>query len=190
MRHLSEKYANVPRPVQNANDLNTFRNRAIKDDVFAYGIAAQLRCKVRSSSPEFWHLRQYCTFFVDFIKPTISGSRIFFGNPQRDFDKIKVCPTGSQNSRHQSPFLISRLRTFSLILGISNGAISPRSASSIPKAISRRSSSWRRRCMSLDSPSQRYSSQRSWEERRFVADLTSATVLIRRQDNARIVMFQ
>jgi hypothetical protein len=190
MRPLAEEHANVTRSVQNANDLNTFRNGAIKDDLITDGKTAEPGCKVWPSSTEFWHACQHCAFLADYINPATRGRWIFFGDAQRDFGNIKVGPAGSQNSGHQAPFLFSRFRTFSLIAGISNGASSPRSACSIPTAISRRSSSWRRCRTSSDSPSQRYSSHRSCVERRFVADLTSATVLMRGEDNTRTNAFQ
>ena len=176
-----EEHANVTRSMKDANDLDPFGNRAVKDDVVANWTTSELRCKVRASSTEFWHSCQHFALQADFIEPSIRGRRVFFGNAKRDFDKVQVCPTGSQDSGHQAPFLFNRLRTFSLMPEIFSGARSPRLACSIPSAISRRSSSWRRRCTSLDAPSQRYSSQRSSAERRFVADLTSVTVLMEKK---------
>lgn len=184
---------NVSCTMQDANDLYAVGDRAIKDikdNVIAYWKTAKSGRKVRSTSTYFRHSYQHFTFLADFIKPAFSGYRIFLGDSKRDFDKVKIRPTGSQDNLHQAPFLFNRFRTLTLMPGISYGASSPRLASSIPTAISRRSSSWRWRCTSLDSPSQRYISQRSFVERRFVADLTSATVLIFAKDNPRIAAFQ
>jgi hypothetical protein len=178
MKASIEEYANVARSVKDANDLDSFGDRAVKDDVITNWITSELRSQVRSPSTEFWHSCQHFTLLADFIEPAVRSRRICFGNSKRDFDEVQVCPAGSQDDGHQAPFLFKRLRTFSLMSEIFSGARSPRLACSIPAAISRRSSSWRRRCTSFDAPSQRYSSQRCLVERRFVADLTSVTVLM------------
>jgi hypothetical protein len=177
MKGLIQKHRNIARAMQDPNDLNTFGHSAVKNNVMANWKTAEFRGQVRTFSAQFWRSGQQLAFFVDRIKPMISGSGVVFSNMGSDFNKVEMSSTGSQYDRHQLPFLFRRLRTVSLIPCISSGARSPRSASSIPTAISRRNSSRRKRCTSLDSPSQRYNSHRSCDESCSVADFTSATVL-------------
>jgi hypothetical protein len=175
-----KQHWNIASAMENANHLNASVYRPVKYDVIAHGKAANFRRKVRTLPPEFRHLGQQLALLADGIKPIVSGDRVFFSNAVCDFDKIEICLAGSQYLGHQLCFLFRRRRTLFLTALILRGAKSPRSACSIPMAISRRSSSWRKRCRSLDSPSQRYNFHRSCAESRFVADLTSATVLIKK----------
>ena len=179
MRESVKKRRNVTCTVQDTNDLNALRYGPIKNHVVANGKATKFVRKVGAFPSHFRHTCQELALFTDRIKPGISGDWTLFCNPESNFSEVEVRETGSQDNRHQLLLLLSRLRTLSLRLWMSNGATSPRPACSIPRAISRRSSSWRKCCTSLDSPSQRYNSHRSSIESCSVADLTSATVLIK-----------
>ena len=180
MKRLLKERRNIPCAMQDPNNLNAICSRPIKNNVVVDGETAEFGCKVGSLSTQLRHKRKHLTFLTDGVEPMVRGGWIFVGNMAGDFDEIEICATGPQYAGHQLPFLFDRLRTFSFMLWISRGAKSPRLAWRIPMAISRRSSSWRRRCRSSDAPSQRYSSQRCRVESRFVADLTSATVLMRK----------
>ena len=178
MRGSIEQSGNIASTMKDSNHLNAVGSWPVKNDAVAHREATEIERKVSSFSAQFRRSGQKLALFVNGIKPTISGFGILLGDSKCDFDEIEICPTGSQYGRHQLRFLFNRLRTSLLMALISRGARSPRLASSMPMATSRRSSSWRKRCRSLDSPSQQYNSQRSSVESDSVADFTSATLLM------------
>ena len=192
---LSEERWNIPRTMQNTDNLNAVRYQAVKNDIIPNGEAAQAGRKVEPFAPKFGHLGERLAFCVKSVQPAVGSRGVFFCNVESNLDEVEMRLAGTQNRWHQMPFGFNRRRTSFLMFCTFSGATSPRSACSMPMAISRRSSSKRNRCTSVDSPSQRYSSQRSCVESCSVAYLTSATVLayfkeVKRRDGNSQISFK